>query len=62
MHASASVAETECPVCRMAFPEEEAESLGAFKVVIEGATHWLDSSSCKEAFEKAPARFLSRKR
>lgn len=46
----------------MAFPEEEAESLGAFKVVRAGKTHWLDSSSCKQAFEKAPDRFLARKR
>lgn len=54
--------ETQCPVCGMAFPEEDAEDLGAFKVERAGKTHWLDSSSCKEAFEKAPERFLAKRR
>jgi YHS domain-containing protein len=45
------------PVCGMTFPEETAEELGAFKIVRAGKTHWLCSSTCRDAFEKHPERY-----
>jgi YHS domain-containing protein len=47
----------EDPVCGMPIPVEQAEELGAFKVVHAGKTHWLCSSTCRDAFVKHPERY-----
>ena len=40
------------PVCGMEFPEEDAEEMGAFRVVRDGRVVWLDSSTCKAEYER----------
>ena len=47
-----SVATTRCPVCGVEFPEEDAEEMGAFRVVRDGRVVWLDSSTCKAEYER----------
>lgn len=43
-----------CPVCGLEFPEDMAESLGAFVVERAGRRHYLCSAACRDAFA-APA-------
>ena len=54
------MAMTTCPVCGMEFPEEDAAGLGAFPVAVEGKTYWCCSSTCRDAFQKDPQKFLAR--
>ncbi|HEV8360085.1 MAG TPA: hypothetical protein VGR28_06495 [Candidatus Thermoplasmatota archaeon] len=46
------MADVRDPVCGMAFPEEQAEALGAFVVERAGKKHYLCSSTCRDAFLK----------
>lgn len=46
------MADVRDPVCGTEFPEEEAEALGAFVVRRGGTTHYLCSSTCRDAFLK----------
>lgn len=52
--------EVEDPVCKMTFPEEAAEELGALKVVHNGKTHWFCSPTCEREFRADPTRYLQR--
>lgn len=45
-------------VCKMTFPEEGAEELGALKVVHKGKTHWFCSPTCEREFRADPERYL----
>jgi len=40
------------PVCGMEFPEEQAESLGAFVVERAGEKHYFCSQTCAEQFAR----------
>lgn len=51
------VADVEDPVCKMTFPEETAEELGATKVVHKGRTHWFCSPTCEGEFRADPERY-----
>ncbi len=50
--------DVECPVCGMAFPEDQAEAWGAETVMHEGATYYFDSPVCRESFEEDPDAHL----
>lgn len=52
------MADVEDVVCKMTFPEESAEELGAEKAVHKGKTYWFCSPTCKHEFETDPARFV----
>lgn len=45
------------PVCGLAFPEEDADALGAIKVEHEGRTHWVCCPTCERAFRDDPKRY-----
>lgn len=51
------MADVEDPVCKMTFPEESAEDLGALKVVRDGKTHWFCSPTCQEEFLAHPEKY-----
>ena len=53
-----SMPDVEDPVCKMTFPEESAEELGALKVVHKGKTHWFCSPTCQHEFQADPSRYL----
>ena len=55
------MADVEDVVCKMTFPEESAEELGAEKAVHQGKTYWFCSPTCKHEFEADPARFVQQK-
>ncbi|HVL48803.1 MAG TPA: transcriptional regulator [Candidatus Thermoplasmatota archaeon] len=40
------------PVCGMEFTEEEAETLGAERLVKDGKTIWFCSPACKHEYAK----------
>lgn len=46
------------PVCKMEFPEESAEELGASSTLHEGKKVWFCSPTCLHAFEADPQRYL----
>ena len=50
--------DVEDPVCKMTFPKESAEELGALKSVHEGRTYWFCSPTCQHDFEAAPERYV----
>lgn len=50
--------DVEDPVCKMTFPEESAEELGALKVVHKGKTFWFCSPTCEHEFRAAPEKFV----
>lgn len=51
--------DVEDPVCKMTFPEESAEELGALKLVHEGKVRWFCSPTCQHEFLADPARYES---
>ncbi|HUR67880.1 MAG TPA: YHS domain-containing protein [Candidatus Thermoplasmatota archaeon] len=46
------------PVCKMEFPEESAEELGALRSEHKGKRYWFCSPTCQHEFEADPGRYV----